>query len=185
MLTQIVGESWGEEGTCRTRRRWYDKLKRMWNMLCANVRIGLIWFTYGSVVGRCDYSNEPSVLVRGENSLSGRCCVCLLGWGGGAVGQAALVYTELYKRCVQEQSGRSLKLSINLRIMPRLRSSGNFCHFPIHFHREKFKMSFRAHLFRIFFWNVTQFIVTYGHGRIGFAQCLHFEATFTLWGRRQ
>ena len=58
--------------------------------------------------------------------------------------QTALGCTELHKRCVQEQSSQSVKLSTNLRLVPRLKSRGTYCHFPIHFHREQLKMSFRA-----------------------------------------
>lgn len=54
-------------------------------------------------------------------------------------GQTALGYTELHKRCVQEQSSRSVKLSTNLRLIPRLSICGAYCHFPI-----QFKMLFRA-----------------------------------------
>jgi hypothetical protein len=58
------------------------------------------------------------------------------------VGQTALGYTELRRRCVQEQSNRSVKLSTNLLLIPRLRSCRTYCHFPIRFHTENFKMSF-------------------------------------------
>jgi hypothetical protein len=57
----------------------------------------------------------------------------------GRFGQTALGYTELHKRCVQEQSSRSVKLSTNLRLIPRLSICGAYCHFPI-----QFKMLFRA-----------------------------------------
>lgn len=60
------------------------------------------------------------------------------------VGHTALGYTEHHKRYVQEQSSRRVKLCTNPRLMPRLRSCGTYCHFPIRSHREQIKMSFRG-----------------------------------------
>lgn len=116
-------------GDIETYAKWAVCIRLEWIDL-VHIRIGgeSVWLRQWTV--RCSERRRTAWVVDGRFASR--------------VDQIALGCTELHKRCVQEQSSRSMKLSTNLRLMPSLRSCGTYSHFPIRFHREQFKMSFRA-----------------------------------------